>query len=97
MENPIDNPEVEGRFAQMVEEAADQVQSHPVEKAISNQLPHSDRRRFLKGTGLTALGAALGMAIPFGRNFPEGLVPAAFAQDTGADLMSDKERPDCTQ
>lgn len=91
MENPIDNPEVEGRFAQMVEEAADQVQSHPVEKAISNQLPHSDRRRFLKGTGLTALGAALGMAIPFGRNFPEGLVPAAFAQDTGADLMSDKD------
>lgn len=63
--------------------------SHPA-TGILNRLAVSDRRRFLRQTGLTALGAALGMAVPFGRNFPAGLVPAAFAQDTGADLMAAK-------
>lgn len=49
------------------------------------------RRGFLRATGASAFGAALGMAIPFERRLPRGLVPVALAQDTGQDLMPDKD------
>ncbi len=39
-----------------------------------------DRRGFLGGTGLAAMGAVLGGAIPFAANMPGGLIPAAHAQ-----------------
>lgn len=52
---------------------------------------HPSRRAFIKASGTTALGAMLGMAVPFGRNFPLGVVPVALAQDTGLDNMSDKK------
>lgn len=52
---------------------------------------HADRRGFLKGAGLATMGAMLGATIPFHRNMPAGLMPAAFAQDTGADLMKGKD------
>lgn len=39
-----------------------------------------DRRGFLGGAGLAALGAAVGGAIPFAEQMPGGLMPAAFAQ-----------------
>jgi sulfite oxidase len=38
------------------------------------------RRRFLKRSSLLALSAAVGAHIPFGRFFPEGLIPVALAQ-----------------
>jgi len=38
------------------------------------------RRGFLGGTGLAAMSAAVGAAIPFAANMPGGLVPAALAQ-----------------
>jgi sulfite oxidase len=38
------------------------------------------RRGFLGGTGLAAIGAAVGGAVPFAANMPSGFVPAAFAQ-----------------
>jgi sulfite oxidase len=38
------------------------------------------RRGFLGGTGLAAISAAVGGAIPFAANMPGGLIPAAFAQ-----------------
>jgi sulfite oxidase len=38
------------------------------------------RRGFLGGSGLAAVSAAVGGAIPFAANMPGGLVPAAFAQ-----------------
>lgn len=38
------------------------------------------RRGFLNNTGLAAMGAAIGMTIPFSRNMPGGLIPAAFAE-----------------
>src|SRR5436309_2675148 len=41
-----------------------------------------DRRGFLGGTGLAAMGVALGGAIPFAANMPGGLIPAAYAQTT---------------
>ena len=39
-----------------------------------------DRRGFLGGAGLAAMGAAVGGAIPFAANVPGGLIPAALAQ-----------------
>jgi len=54
------------------------------------------RRSFLRGASLAALGAAAGMAIPFQKNAPAGLVPAAFAQDDplagkdGLTLLNDR-------
>src|SRR5262245_25527177 len=42
------------------------------------------RRGFLGGAGLTAMGAAVGSAIPFAAEMPEGLIPAAFAQGAAA-------------
>lgn len=38
------------------------------------------RRGFLKGAGLSAMGVAVGAAIPFAADMPAGLVPAALAQ-----------------
>jgi DMSO/TMAO reductase YedYZ molybdopterin-dependent catalytic subunit len=43
-----------------------------------------NRRGFLGGAGLAAMGAALGGAIPFAANMPGGLIPAAFAQGAPA-------------
>lgn len=41
------------------------------------------RRGALRGGALVALGAALGMAVPFGRHLPVGVVPLALAQGAG--------------
>jgi DMSO/TMAO reductase YedYZ molybdopterin-dependent catalytic subunit len=42
---------------------------------------HTDRNRrgFLKGAGLAAMGAAVGATIPFRANMPGGMIPAALA------------------
>jgi sulfite oxidase len=42
------------------------------------------RRGFLGGSGLTAMGAAVGGAIPFADQMPGGLIPAALAQPAAA-------------
>ncbi|MSO70544.1 MAG: molybdopterin containing oxidoreductase [Alphaproteobacteria bacterium] len=42
------------------------------------------RRGFLRGAGVVALGAAVGASIPFARNMPSGLIPAALAQGAPA-------------
>ena len=39
-----------------------------------------ERRTFLKRGGGLAIAAAVGMHVPFGRNFPDGLIPVALAQ-----------------
>lgn len=55
------------------------------EQALFGRITHSDRRGFLKNMGLAALGTMVGAAIPFHRNMPAGLIPAALAQATVAD------------
>ncbi|WP_404935222.1 sulfite oxidase [Nitratireductor sp. L15S-10] len=50
---------------------------------------HSGRRNFLKNTGLATMAAMVGASIPFHRNMPAGLVPAAFAQDS--DVLAGKD------
>jgi len=49
------------------------------------------RRGFLKGSGLTAMSAALGAAIPFAELMPGGLIPAAFAQSGEAFTLPGKD------
>jgi DMSO/TMAO reductase YedYZ molybdopterin-dependent catalytic subunit len=61
------------------------------EQRLFGRICYPDRRGFLQSAGLAALGAALGAAMPFNRNFPAGLMPIAFAQDTGIDLMKEKD------
>ena len=50
-----------------------------------------NRRGFLKRSGLLSLSAALGMSIPFARNMPAGLIPAAYAADNAPDVIEGKE------
>jgi len=47
---------------------------------VFGRVAHEDRRGFLKGAGLAAMGAVVGGAIPFNRNMPSGLIPAALAE-----------------
>jgi sulfite oxidase len=47
--------------------------------AFGRKTDHS-RRGFLGGTGLAAMGAIIGGAMPFSQNMPGGLIPAALAQ-----------------
>jgi DMSO/TMAO reductase YedYZ molybdopterin-dependent catalytic subunit len=41
-----------------------------------------NRRGFLEGAGLAAMGAVVGGTIPFAAHMPGGLIPSAFAQTT---------------
>ncbi len=50
----------------------------------------SGRRGFLKTAGLSAVAAAVGATIPFHRNMPGGLIPAAMAQDAGNMMIDGK-------
>lgn len=58
---------------------------------VFGRIANADRRGFLRGAGLATMGAFLGAAIPFHRNMPSGLIPAAFAEETEAFLLETKE------
>jgi len=49
---------------------------------IFGRISHPDRRGFLRGAGLSALGVAIGAAIPFHRTMPSGFIPLALAEST---------------
>lgn len=51
------------------------------------------RRRFLKRSSLLAVSAAIGAHVPFGRFFPEGLIPVALAAEQ-PDLRAWGKLPD---
>jgi len=52
---------------------------------------YPDRRGFLKGAGLATMGAVLGATIPFHRNMPAGLIPAALAEGLENFVIEGKE------
>ncbi|WGH78577.1 sulfite oxidase [Jannaschia ovalis] len=52
---------------------------------------NAGRRRFLRNTSLSTLGAMVGMTIPFEARMPAGLIPVAAAQGMEEDLMAAKE------
>ena len=66
------------------------------DREFFGRVSHKDRRGFLKGAGLATLGTMLGMSVPFHRNFPQGLIPEALAnQDVlvgkdGLTLLNDR-------
>jgi sulfite oxidase len=51
---------------------------------VFGRRPNASRRGFLGGAGLAAIGAAVGGAIPFANQMPNGLIPSAFAQAPAA-------------
>ncbi|MBB3064545.1 sulfite oxidase [Limibacillus halophilus] len=87
---PFDNEKHQGIsefFARNPEEA---------DREFFGRIAHSDRRGFLGGAGLATVGAMLGLSIPFHRNMPQGLIPAAFAAEDvlvgkdGLTLLNDR-------
>ncbi|WP_246448756.1 hypothetical protein [Paracoccus amoyensis] len=59
-------------------ENADTFENGAIEgTGLSEPGPDRGRRAFLRATGASAFGAALGMTIPFERNLPHGLIPVA--------------------
>jgi len=65
---------------------SDRIQNEPTIDSEAGNSAEPTRRKFLKHTGLTAMGAYAGLAIPFGENL------AAFAQGMDeSDIMGTKE------
>lgn len=66
------------------------------EKELFGRVSHADRRGFLKNVGLASIGTLLGASIPFHRNMPAGLIPAALADShvfegkNGLTLLNDR-------
>lgn len=60
------------------------------DRLVFDRVAHDDRRGFLKGAGLATMGAVLGWSIPFHRNMPAGLIPAALAQGDELALFKTK-------
>ena len=64
--------------------------------AFFGRKSYPDRRGFLRGAGLAAMTAMVGAVIPFHRDMPTGLVPAAFANEQvlvgkdGLTLLNDR-------
>ena len=54
------------------------------DRLIYGRIAHPDRRGFLRGAGLAAMGAAIGAAIPFHRHMPAGFIPLALAEGDDA-------------
>lgn len=55
------------------------------------QTDPESRRGFLKRSGLLAMAAAVGANIPFAKNMPAGLIPAAYAQADEPFTIAGKE------
>ncbi|MEM6971502.1 MAG: sulfite oxidase [Pseudomonadota bacterium] len=66
------------------------------DRRFFGRVAHSDRRGFLRGAGLATMTAMVGATIPFHRNMPQGLIPAAMAQENvllgkdGLTLLNDR-------
>lgn len=58
---------------------------------VFGRIAHGDRRGFLKGAGLATMGAVLGASIPFNRDMPSGLIPAALAQSDDSFSIEGKD------
>lgn len=59
---------------------------------VFGRVANEDRRGFLRGAGLTSMAALLGVSfIPYHRNMPQGLIPAAIADDSTPFSIEGKE------
>ena len=76
-----------GNPERKIERSIDELYAQDPERAdatVFGRKTGVDRRGFLGGAGLAAVGAAVGGAIPFASNMPGGLIPAALAQGAPA-------------
>jgi DMSO/TMAO reductase YedYZ molybdopterin-dependent catalytic subunit len=83
-----------------IERSVDELYGDDPERAdavVFGRLTGATRRGFLGGSGLAAMSAAVGGAIPFAALMPNGLVPAAFAQAPGAPAPSAAPPPKAPQ
>ena len=67
-----------------IERTIDELYQNDPERAdaaVFGRKTGPSRRGFLGGSGLAAMTAAVGGAIPFAANMPGGLIPAALAED----------------
>jgi sulfite oxidase len=74
-------------MASRIERSLEEFYSDDPERAdaeVFGRRTGQDRRGFLSGASLAALGAAVGGAIPFAASMPSGLVPAALAQGSSS-------------
>jgi sulfite oxidase len=70
-----------------IERSIEELYANDPERAdavVFGRATNVNRRGFLGGAGLAAMGAAVGSTIPFADNMPGGLIPAALAQDKPA-------------
>ncbi|ELB2101095.1 molybdopterin-dependent oxidoreductase [Vibrio parahaemolyticus] len=61
------------------------------DEKVFGRVSYPDRRGFLKGAGLATMAAALGGFIPFHRNMPAGIIPAAFAEGLDDVMIEGKD------
>ena len=76
-----------------IERSIDELYRDDPERAdavVFGREPDVSRRGFLGGSGLVAMGAAVGGAIPLAASMPGGLIPAAFAQGQPAGSAAQK-------
>lgn len=74
---------VEGKIERSIEELYAE-DPERADATVFGRRTGLDRRGFLGGAGLAAIGAAVGGVIPFASNMPGGLIPAAVAQGAPA-------------
>lgn len=58
---------------------------------VFGRVSDENRRGFLKGAGLAAMGAVVGGTIPFHREMPSGLIPATLAESTAEFNIAGKD------
>jgi len=61
------------------------------DRAVFGRESGPDRRGFLRGAGLAAMGAVVGASIPFHRTMPAGLIPAALAETSEDFVIEGKD------
>lgn len=61
------------------------------DKLLWGRQSHLSRRGFLSKSALFTLGSAIGMSIPFAKNMPAGLIPAAFAAANAPETIAGKD------
>jgi DMSO/TMAO reductase YedYZ molybdopterin-dependent catalytic subunit len=67
---------IERGLCELYAEAAERA-----DRVVFGRVAEGGRRGFLRGAGLAGMGAILGASIPFHRNMPAGLIPAALADE----------------
>jgi DMSO/TMAO reductase YedYZ molybdopterin-dependent catalytic subunit len=80
---PEEKSTTEDAMPDKIERSIDELYQDDPERAdavVFGRKTGLDRRSFLGGSGLAAIGAVVGGAIPFAGNMPAGLVPSALAQ-----------------